>query len=65
MAKRPETASVQVVLRVQPETIRRVDALRVKLPNKSDVVVIGRITRSGLLKVALAEGLTVLEQRYK
>ena len=65
MAKASETASVQLVLRVQANIAKRADELKPKVARDPNLSAVGRITRSTVLKLALLRGLEVLEQEYK
>lgn len=61
---RAEEAGAQIAVRLPGETIRRMDALRTKLAKDATVGALGRVTRSTVLKLALARGLDALEQEY-
>ncbi len=65
MAKASETASVQLVLRVQAGIAKRADELKPKVARDPNLSAVGRISRSTVLKLALLRGLEVLEQEYK
>ena len=65
MAKATETASVQLVLRVQATIAKRADELKPKVARDPNLSAVGRITRSTVLKLALLRGLEVLEKEYK
>ena len=62
MAKDPD----QLLFRVDPEIIARLDALAERLADVPEVASAGprRPTRSTAARLALTEGLAVLEQRY-
>jgi len=65
MVKGSETASVQLVLRVQASIAKRADELRPRVARDPNLSAVGRISRSTVLKLALLRGLAVLEQEYK
>lgn len=54
-----------VGVRITPELDKRVSKLVPKVAKDERLATIGRITKSTVFKLALAEGLAVLEQRYK
>jgi len=64
--KRKEPAdSPPLSIRLQPSTIERLDALVPKIATDADVeAVMGKVQRSVVLRLALLEGLRVLERRY-
>ncbi len=65
MVKALETASVQLVLRVQANIAKRADDLKPRVARDPNLSAVGRITRSTVLKLALLRGLEVLEREYK
>lgn len=65
MAKGSETASVQLVIRVQASVAKRADDLKAKVARDRNLSAVGRITRTTVLKLALTRGLEALEQEYK
>lgn len=58
-------ADKKLSLRVTPDVLKRADALRGKVAKDHTVVPLGKVTQSTIMKLALLEGLAVLEQRYK
>ncbi len=53
-----------VMLRLPPAQLRRADALVRRVAKDPAVTVVGRVSRSLVLRLALQEGLATLEQRY-
>lgn len=59
------TNEVMLTFRVPPELVARVDALVTRLADDLDVAVtMGRLTRSGVMRLALMEGVKYLEARH-
>lgn len=58
-------ADKKLSLRVTPDVLKRADALRAKVARDAKVIPLGKVTQSTIMKLALIEGLAVLEQRYK
>ncbi len=54
-------------LRLPSAMVKRADALKSKISHKDPTTAAlgGKVSRSTVLKLALAEGLAVLEKRYK
>jgi hypothetical protein len=52
-------------LRVPASVLKRADALVEKIGKSQKLTVFGRVTRSGLIKLALSRGLEALEKEYK
>lgn len=68
MGRRPQIgdeAGTQIAIRVPPDALRRADTLRPRLARDQTLGALGKVTRSTVLKLAMVEGLAVLEQRYK
>jgi hypothetical protein len=65
VVKASDTASVQLVLRVQADIAKRADELKPRVTRDRNLAAVGRITRSTVLKLALLRGLEVLEREYK
>lgn len=64
-AKKDVHASdAQLVLRVPSNFLRRADALRPKLAQNPGLLMVGRVTRSAVMRLALARGLAELEREY-
>ena len=55
----------QVALRLPPDVLRGAAALRPRIAARPDVAVLGRVTATTVLKLALARGLDALEQEYR
>jgi len=64
MAKKSE-AGAQTAVRLPPEMLRRAEALVSKMAKDPTLSALGRVTRSTVLKIAVARGLQALEQQYK
>ena len=66
--KRKAPAAEMVVVRVPVDVIARVDAMRDVLVGNSEVAILlgraGEITRSAVVRLAVVEGLRVLERKY-
>ncbi len=58
-------ATERISLRITPGIIKRAEALRKMMGKDPTQAALGKITQSMVLKVALAEGLAILEKRYK
>ena len=53
-----------VMLRLTPELLHRAEALVRRVAKDPDVTVVGRVSRSLVFRLAIQEGLAVLERRY-
>jgi hypothetical protein len=60
--RKPEGA--QLGVRLPGETVKRIDSLRPRLANDPTISALGPVTRSTVLKLAIARGLEVLEREY-
>ena len=65
MAGTQETADMQIALRLPASFIERADALVARLASSKKVMVVGRLTRSAVLKLAIEQGLEALEQQHR
>lgn len=66
-SKRPQRrgAGTLIALRLAPDLIERADRLIETIGKDPTLSTVGEITRSTVLKLAIMEGLAVLEQRYE
>jgi hypothetical protein len=53
-----------ITLRVSADLLRRAERLLGEIATDSAIVAMGRLTRSQVLRLALFEGIKVLEDRY-
>jgi hypothetical protein len=61
--RRPPTR--QVALRLAPDILRRIAALRPQVASRADLAAFGRVTTTTVMKLALLRGLDALEAEYK
>jgi len=59
------SADRKLSLRVTADVLKRADALRGRIARDPNVVPLGQVTQSTVLKLALLRGLDVLEAEYK
>lgn len=59
-----EGGTEQITIRVNKDALKRADALARKVAKDSGVAALGRVTRSTVLKLAIARGLEALEAEY-
>ena len=62
---RPEPADVQVALRLPRSMVDRIDTMAALLANSPKVTVLGRATRSSVVKLAIERGLESLEKEHR
>ena len=62
---RKGSADKKLSLRVTADVLRRADALRLKVARNPNVLPLGQVTQSTVLKLALLRGLDALEAEYK
>ncbi len=58
-------ATERISLRITPDTIKRAESVRKAMGKDQTQAALGKITQSMVLKMALVEGLAVLEKRYR
>ena len=63
--KRNAPAEHKLSLRVTVDMIKRADALRPRLARDPTLAALGQVSRSAVIKLAIARGLEVLEHEYK
>lgn len=61
---RKGTADKKLSLRVTADVLKRADALLVRIAKNPNVVPLGQVTQSTVLKLALLRGLEALEAEY-
>jgi len=59
------TADARVSIRVPREVLRRAEGLRPRIARDRSVAMLGKVTQSTVLKLALLRGLDALEAEYK
>jgi hypothetical protein len=59
------TADARVSIRVPRDVLKRTEGLRPKIAKDRSVAMLGKVTQSTVLKLALLRGLEALEQEYK
>lgn len=59
-----KAALVVVTLRLPPEQLARLDALIPAMQQSPELGVFGKVSRADVARLALAEGLRILEARY-
>ncbi len=64
MSKAVAAAATQIALRVSADIVDRADALVARI-GKNPKMAVGRVTRTSVLKLAIARGLDVLEREHK
>jgi hypothetical protein len=63
--KTERVSDAPVTLRLHPDIIERLDALQPKIAADSDTAtLLGGVSRSSVTRLALVEGVRVLEKRY-
>lgn len=58
------TDETPVSVRLPPKLLKRADALAAKLQKDPEVRMLGRVSRSAVLRLAVLKGLQVLEAEY-
>jgi hypothetical protein len=62
---RKGSADQKLSLRVTADVLKRADMLRTRIAKNPNVVPLGRVTQSTVLKLALLRGLDALEAEYR
>jgi hypothetical protein len=62
---RKGSADRKLSLRVTADVLKRADALRGPIAKDPNVIPLGQVTQSTVLKLALMRGLAALEAEYK